>query len=84
MARTELPVVLRITNSDGYNTDIQVAKVEWKLTYKGKLARIRTENINGFRYKKSSWTTKQTGLTRVARLSKLYNDYNFGLIEVRA
>jgi hypothetical protein len=83
MSRPTLPIILKATiASSGYEQVIQIVPKLWQLTYNGKLAKIRCDHTCGFKYKKSCWATKQTALTQVAKLRKLYKDDGFGLIEI--
>lgn len=84
MSRPTIPIILRATvESTGYDQVIQCVPAMWMLTYKGELAKIRSDNDCGFKYKKSCWANKQTALTQVAKLKKLYKDDGFGLIEIK-
>ena len=88
MSRRTNKIILQRDKRDGLTNYVQVVDTVWHLTYDGQLARLRQEHhwaggSWGFKYPKCSWTTEATGWTAVSKLAKLYNDQNFGLMEIK-
>ena len=90
MARRTLQIVLTTTLNNGAHylnngceQVIQVVDTMWHLTYKGKLAKIRQEHYKGYKYLRSCWSTKQTAITRLNKLRKIYDSNHFGIIEIK-
>lgn len=86
MSRRTNKIALQTRDDNGTAHFIQVVPTIWHLTYKGQLARIRQEYFSGtrgFKYGRSSWTSERSGWNMVHRLRKLYNDPDFGLMEIK-